>query len=282
MTPVGTSRACVPAYRSLSEFLLLEPHEHAYELADWMERATTALQPLDRKAWDAAYSWLRVTSGLRSISFDMAYDDGGMCAGGDFDLVWSEMMNEWQVYQVRLGYAASAIKALVRALRLPVGDVQAAVEGAESDVKLPQWTRLVHARSLAEHLDQHLAAVPSAAPAPVSSAVRAALDLSRKTANGEMGVPEPGHDDDMNFLPAGHELVCASREAASALLLGGQVLLAGAVEKGIIGAPDEDKYLLDGMWIQGPTGEPVWVDEEIPYGDYLAFLHLEHGEPPLA
>ncbi|RKN72756.1 hypothetical protein D7231_14940 [Streptomyces klenkii] len=280
MTTVRTPRACVPTYRSAEELVLREPHEHAYELADWMQRASLALQPVERQAWDRAYSWLRVTSGLRAISFDMAYDDGGMCAGGDFDFVWSEMMNEWQLHQVRLGYAAVAIKALVRALQLPGGDVSTAVAAAETDGKLTEWTRLVHARPLAEHLGGHLAVGASEADAPVSVAVRAALEMHGRVAAGEVGVPEPEEGDD-TILPAGHELICVGREATSALLLGGQVLLAGAVGQGAIGAPDEDKYLLDGMWIRGAAGDPVWVDEEISYKKYLAFLHLEPGEPPL-
>ncbi|SEC14843.1 hypothetical protein SAMN05428943_1125 [Streptomyces sp. 2314.4] len=86
----------------------------------------------------------------------------------------------------------------------------------------------------------------------------------------------------MRVLPTGRDLVCASREATSSLLIGGQVLLAWAVEKEVIQAPNEHKYLIEGMWIQDSMGKAVWVDDELSYEDYLAFLHLEHGEPPVS
>lgn len=97
---------------------------------------------------------------------------------------------------------------------------------------------------------------------------------------GELHIPEP-EDQETHFLATGQDLVCAGREATSTLLIGGQVLLAWAAEKGTIQAPNDEKYLTDGMWIKDLTGATVWVDDEIPYSDYLAFLHLEHGEPPI-
>lgn len=279
MTIVGPSRTCVPAYRSAPTNALLEPKDHAFELADWLEHASTASASIDLRAWDDAYAWLRVTSGLRAVSFDMAYDDDGMCAGGDFDLVWSEMMNEWQAQQVRLGYATAAIHALVRALRLSDQDIASVIDVAESDLGLSEPSFL-HGRALREHLGAHLSATGCHLTS-VSSAVRAAVELHRMASRGEARVPEPVGDDDMNSLPGARDEICASREATSALLLGGQVLLSSAVKMGRIPMPNEDKCLLDGMWVQKSEGEPVWVDSDIPYGAYLAFLHLEHGEPPV-
>jgi hypothetical protein len=40
-----------------------------------------------------------------------------MCAvGGDSDAVWSEMMEEWQLHLVRLGYVRAVLEAFVRVL----------------------------------------------------------------------------------------------------------------------------------------------------------------------
>lgn len=278
MTIVGPSHPCVPAYRSAPTNALLEPHDHAFELADWLEHASTSSASIDLRAWDDAYAWLRVTSGLRAVSFDMAYDDDGMCAGGDFDLVWSDMMNEWQLQQVRLGYATAAIHALARALRVSDPDIASAIDVAESDLGLRE-PQLLHVRVLGEHLGAHLSAAGCHLTS-VSSAARAAVELHRMASRGEARVPEPAHDDAMNSLPGARDEICASREATSALLLGGQVLLSSAMKMGRLPVPNEDKYLLDGMWVHKANGKPVWVDSEIPYGEYLAFLHLEHGEPP--
>ncbi|MGI5259343.1 hypothetical protein [Streptomyces angustmyceticus] len=277
MTTAGSSRACVPTYRSLPELAVLEPQEHAYELADWIERIPATSHPSQRQVLDSAYSWLRLTSGLRSVSFDMAFDDGGMCGGGDFDLVWSEMMAEWQLHQIRLGYAAAAVEALVRALQLPAATVESAIEGAEADLGV--LTPPAHAVSVAQHLLQHHR--PASTGTSLSAGVGAAMDLRDRAARGELHIPEP-EEHEMGFLATGQDIVCASREATSSLLIGGQVLLAWAVEKEVIQPPNEHKYLIDGMWMQDSMGKAVWVDDEIPYGDYLAFLHLEHGEPPVS
>ncbi|MEK8171514.1 hypothetical protein NKH77_25165 [Streptomyces sp. M19] len=58
-----------------------------------------------------------------------------------------------------------------------------------------------------------------------------------------------------------------------------QLLMAAEVKEDRVAVFD-DKYLLDGMWIPDSAGGSRWVDEEMPYGEYLAVLHLQPGEPP--
>lgn len=212
MTTAGSSRACVPLYRSLPELAVLDPQEHAYELADWIERIPATAHSSQRDGWDSTYSWLRLTSGLRAVSFDMAYDDGGVCVGGDFDVVWSEMMADWQLHQIRLGYAAAAIGALVRALDLPTTEVRSAVEEAEAALRRLGRAHPTHAGSVAQHLLQHHRQA-SIGPS-ISAGVGAAMDLRNRAARGELRIPEP-EDRETHFLATGRELVCASREAAS-------------------------------------------------------------------
>lgn len=178
MTTAGSSRVCVPTYRSLSELAVLEPQEHASELADWIERISATSHSSQRDGWDSAYSWLRLTSGLRSVSFNMAYDDGGMCDSSNFDLVWSEMMADWQLHQIRLGYAAAAMEALVRTLQLGPSEVESAVGEAEAALRDLGRTHPVHAGSVAQHLLQHhreASITPS-----LSAGARAAMDLRNR------------------------------------------------------------------------------------------------------
>ncbi|MEV6547694.1 hypothetical protein AB0M57_03180 [Streptomyces sp. NPDC051597] len=63
------------------------------------------------------------------------------------------------------------------------------------------------------------------------------------------------------------------------LMLAMQLLLAAAVKEDHV-ADIDDKYLLDGMWILDASGGSRWVDGEMLYGEYLAVLHLQPGEPP--
>ncbi|WP_249465264.1 hypothetical protein [Streptomyces fradiae] len=88
--------------------------------------------PGAQSTWETAYKWLRLAQGLRTVTFDMSYDDSGMCSAGlDFDAVWTEMMEEWQQHQVRLGYLRAALEGFVRLLHPDATEPGAAVEAAE-------------------------------------------------------------------------------------------------------------------------------------------------------
>ncbi|MEK8171516.1 hypothetical protein NKH77_25175 [Streptomyces sp. M19] len=89
-------------------------------------------EPRAQNCWDTAYKWLRLAQGLRTVTFDMSYDDGGMCSAGlDFDAVWTEMMEEWQQHQVRLGYLRAALEGFVRLLYPDTAEPGLVVEAAE-------------------------------------------------------------------------------------------------------------------------------------------------------
>ncbi|GAA0687912.1 MULTISPECIES: hypothetical protein [Streptomyces] len=281
MTTPRTGGSCLPSYRTQSTLALSEPQDHVRELADWAEHASAvAGVPGAQEVWDNAYKWLRLAQGLRSMTFDMSYDDGGMCSvGGDFDAVWTEMMEEWQLHQVRLGYLRAALEGFVRLLHPDAAHPGLAIEAAEQLLQHQAEALPVHARAVAEHLGTHCPDHAGGSDAPVATGVAQAIALHEKAVHGRAGIPEPTNDADMNVFAAGHAEVCAAREAATVLLLGIQVLMAAAVKKDRVAAFD-DKYLLDGMWIPDASGDSRWVDEEMPYGEYLAVLHLAPGEPP--
>jgi hypothetical protein len=213
------------------------------------------------------------------VSFDMSYDDGGMCSAGlDFDAVWTEMMEEWQQHQIRLGYLRAALEGFVRLLNPDTTEPGVAVEAAERQLHDHGDAGLTHARAVANHLRAHADGVPGA-DMPVAAAVTQAIALHEMAVRGRAVVPEPESDVDGKVFPAGHADVCAVREASTALLLGIQLLMAAAVQDDRVAVFD-DKYLLDGMWIPNSSGGSRWVDDEMPYGDYLAVLQLQPGEPP--
>ncbi|MFC9129332.1 hypothetical protein ACFT4A_21110 [Streptomyces sp. NPDC057099] len=87
------------------------------------------------------------------MTFDMSYDDGGMCSvGGDFDAVWTEMMEEWQLHQVRLVYLRAALEGFVRLLHPDAAHPCLLVEAAERQLQHHAEALPVHARAVAEHL----------------------------------------------------------------------------------------------------------------------------------
>ncbi|ANW19586.1 hypothetical protein I3J09_16050 [Streptomyces clavuligerus] len=270
---------CLPPYRAQSAMALLDPQEHASELADWVERIPASSEPVEREAWDNVYAWLRLASGLRTVTFDMAYEDGGMCAAGDdFDYVWSNMMGEWQLHQLRLGYTRAALEALVRVLLPDLPTPGPAIDAAELRLARAGQEPPLHAREATRHFLAH--ATESSEPSSLAVAVTQAIGVHELAAHGFTRIPQPAHDDDMQSFPAGHDEICTSKEATSILLLGIQALLAWAVEERHIVAPNEDKFLCEGMWVPDSAGGSQWVDQEISYGDYLAVLQLDHGDPP--
>ncbi|GAA4952579.1 hypothetical protein GCM10023205_12230 [Yinghuangia aomiensis] len=280
MTTARMEGPCLPSYRTLSTLALCEPEDHVRELTDWVEHASavTAL-PGARDSWDTAYKWLRLAQGLRTVTFDMSYDDGGMCSVGiDFDAVWTEMMEEWQQHQVRLGFLRAALEGYARLLHPDSTDPGQAVEAAER-LHHDGSAWLVHARAVADHLRTHVPGVVSGASTPVAAAVTQAIALHETVVRGSAAIPEPGSDADGKVFPTGHAEVCAAKEASTVLLLGIQLLMAAAVLENRVAVFD-DKYVLDGMWIPDSSGGSRWVDEEMPYSEYLAVLHLQPGEPP--
>ncbi|MGW2114245.1 hypothetical protein [Streptomyces zhihengii] len=269
---------CLPPYRARSAMALLDSQEHASELADWVERIPASSEPAERKAWDNVYTWLRLASGLRAVTFDMAYEDGGMCAAGDdFDYVWSNIVGEWQLHQVRLGYTRAALEALVRVLRPDLPTPGPAIEAAEQRLAQGGQEPPLHAPEVTRHFLDH--AMGSSEPASLAAAVTQAIGVHELAAHGFTHIPQPAHDDDMQAFPAGHDEICTAKEATSILLLGTQALLAWAMEEQHIVAPNEDKFLYEGMWVPDAAGGSQWVDQEIAYGDYLAVLQLDHGDP---
>ncbi|TQK44440.1 hypothetical protein FBY35_5944 [Streptomyces sp. SLBN-118] len=281
MTTTRTGGFCLPSYRTQSTLALSELEDHVRELTDWVEHASAVTGvPGAQEVWDNAYKWLRLAQGLRTMTFDMSYDDGGMCSvGGDFDAVWTEMMEEWQLHQVRFGYLRAALEGFVRLLHPDAAQPGLAIEAAERQLQHHAEALPLHARAVAEHLGTHSPAYAGGSDAPVATGVAQAIALHEKAVHGSAGIPEPTNDADMKIFAAGHAEVCAGREASTVLLLGIQLLMAAAVKEDRVAAFD-DKYLLDGMWIPDASGDSRWVDEEMPYGEYLAVLHLAPGEPP--
>ncbi|MFJ4478703.1 hypothetical protein ACIQVR_30010 [Streptomyces xanthochromogenes] len=281
MTTTRTEGVCLPSYRTLPMLALAAPEIHVRELTDWVEHASIVRGgDAEQAGWEHAYKWLRLAQGLRTVVFDMSYDDGGMCAvGGDFDAVWSEMMEEWQLHLVRLGHLRAALEAFVRVLYPDGSQPPAAIERAERHLSYPLSGRPLHVKEVVEHLATHTMD-QAGAPVSVESGMAQAIDVHRQAAHGLAGIPEPTDDGGMTVLPAGHNEICAAREASSAMLLGIQLMLAAAMDEGSVAVLDEDKYLLDGMWIPDLTSGSRWVDEEMPYSAYLALLHLAPGEPP--
>ncbi|MFH8706559.1 hypothetical protein [Streptomyces rubrogriseus] len=281
MTTTWVEGPCLPSYRTLSSLALSEPEDHVRELTDWVEHASAVTGvPGAQNDWDTAYKWLRLAQGLRAVTFDMSYDDDGMCSAGlDFDAVWTEMMEEWQQHQVRLGYLRAALEGFVRLLYPDTAEPGLAVEAAEQQWQHHADAWPVHAHAVADHLRTHASdGVPGAGPS-VAAAVTQAIVLHEMTVRGRAAIPEPGSDDDGKVFPTGHAEVCAAKEASTVLLLGIQLLMTAAVKEDRVAVFD-DKYLLDGMWIPDSAGGSRWVDEEMPYGEYLAVLHLQPGEPP--
>ncbi|MCX2923630.1 hypothetical protein [Streptomyces sp. NEAU-W12] len=281
MTTTGMEGSCLPSYRTLSTLALSEPEDHVRELTDWVEHASAVSGvPGAQNSWDTAYKWLRLAQGLRTVAFDMSYDDGGMCSAGlDFDAVWTEMMEEWQQHQVRLGYLRAALEGFVRLLYPDTGAPGLAVDAAEEKLHRLVGALPVHAHAVADHLRTHAPDGVSGAGTSVAAAVTQAVALHEMAVRGCASVPEPGSDADGKVFPTGHAEVCAVKEASTVLLLGIQLLMAAAVQEDRVAVFD-DKYLLDGMWIPDASGGSRWVDEEMPYGEYLAVLHLQPGEPP--
>lgn len=281
MTTTRTRGSCRPSYRMQSTLALSEPEDHVRELTDWIEHASAVTGvPGAQEVWDNAYKWLRLAQGLRTMTFDMSYDDGGMCSvGGDFDAVWAEMMEEWQLHQVRLGYLRAALEGFVRLLHPDASQPGLAIKAAEQQLRHHAEALPVHARAVAEHLETHSSVHAGGSDAPVASGVAQAIALHEKAVHGRAGIPEPTSNADMKIFAAGHAEVCAAREASTVLLLGIQLLMAVEVKEDRVAAVD-DKYLLDGMWVPDASGGSRWVDEEMPYGEYLAVLHLAPGEPP--
>ncbi|MFI6434482.1 hypothetical protein [Streptomyces sp. NPDC050759] len=280
MTTTRTEGACLPSYRTPSTLALSEPEDHVRELTDWVEHASVvAGAPGAQEGWDSAYKWLRLAQGLRKITFDMSYDDGGMCsAGGDFDVVWTEMMEEWQLHQVRLGYLRAALEGFVQVLHPHAAQPGLAIEVAEQQLQHHAEALPLHARAVAEHLGTHFPDRVGGSE-PVATGVAQVIAQHERAVHGRACIPEPTSDADMKILAAGHAEVCAGREACTMLLLGVQLLMAAAVKEDRVAVFD-DKYLLDGKWVPDSSGGGRWVDEEMPYSEYLAVLHLAPGEPP--
>ncbi|WP_431897572.1 hypothetical protein [Nonomuraea sp. bgisy101] len=282
MTTTHTEGVCLPSYRTLVALALAAPEEHVRELADWVEHASVVRGGATEQAgWESAYKWLRLAQGLRTVTFDMSYDDGGMCAvGGDFDAVWSEMIEEWQLHLVRLGYVRAALEGLVRVLHPDVSQPAIAIEWAEHQLSHRTDVWPLHACEVAEHLTAHARGRADDTAVSVASGVAQAIAVHRQVVHGLAGVPEPTDDADAKIHATGHEEICAAREASTAVMLGIQLLLAAALAEGSIAVLDEDKYLFDGRWVPDGAGGSRWVDEEMLYSEYLAVLHLEPGEPP--
>ncbi|MFI9829778.1 hypothetical protein ACIHIX_19040 [Streptomyces sp. NPDC051913] len=281
MTTTRLEGSCLPSYRTLSTLALSEPEDHVRELTDWVEHASAVTGvPGAQNGWDTAYKWLRLAQGLRTVTFDMSYDDGGMCSAGlDFDAVWTEMMEEWQQHQVRLGYLRAALEGFVRLLHPDTTEPGLAVEAAEQRLQQHPDTWPVHSHAVANHLRMHAPDGVPGAGTPVAAAVTQAIALHEMAVRGHAPIPEPGSDADGKVFPTGRTEVCTVKEASTVLLLGMQLLMAAAVKEDRVAVFD-DKYLLDGMWIPDSAGGNRWVDEEMPYGEYLAVLHLQPGEPP--
>ncbi|MFB7269633.1 hypothetical protein [Streptomyces sp. NPDC056244] len=283
MTSTHAEGVCLPSYRTLPILALAAPEDHIRELTDWVEHASVVHGGATEQAgWQNAYKWLRLAQGLRTLTFDMSYDDGGMCAvGGDFDAVWSEMMEEWQLHMVRLGYVRAALEGFARVLYPDRLYPAAAIERAEQQMSHHVEAWPLHVREVVEHLVTHAPDKADRADVSVASGVAQAIDVHCQAAHGLAGIPEPIDDADMNIYAAGHDEVCVAREASTTVMLGIQLLLAAAMDEGGVAVLNEDKYLLDGKWIPDSVGGNRWVDEEMPYSEYLAVLHLEPGEPEL-
>ncbi|MFD9392999.1 hypothetical protein ACFWBB_20495 [Streptomyces sp. NPDC060000] len=281
MTTTSTEGPCQPPYRTLSMLALADPEDHVRELTDWMEHASARTEAHGaQNDWDNAYRWLRLAQGLRTITFDMSYDDGGMCSAGiDFDGVWTEMMEGWQLHQVRLGYLRAALEGFVRLLHPDAADPGQVIEAAEQQLQHHAEVWPLHAREVAEHLGGHSPDRVASGKASVAAGVVQAIDLHENAVQGRAGIPEPATDADARIFAAGHAEVCAAKEACSVLLLGIQLLMAAATNENRVAVFD-DKYLLDGKWVPDSSGGSRWVDEEMLYSEYLAVLHLEPGEPP--
>ncbi|QXE35503.1 hypothetical protein KQY30_15790 [Streptomyces sp. GMY02] len=281
MTTPQAEGLCLPSYRTLPTLALSEPEDHVRELTDWVEHASAVNgAPGAQNSWDTAYKWLRLAQGLRTVTFDMSYDDGGMCSAGlDFDAVWTEMMEEWQQHQIRLGYLRAALEGFVRLLYPDTVEPGLAVETAEQQLHQHVGAWPVHAHAVADHLRTHAPDGASGVGTSVAAAVTQAIALHEMAVRGSASVPEPDSDEDGKVFPTGHAEVCAVKEACTMLMLAMQLLLAAAVKEDRV-ADFDDKYLLDGMWIPDASGGSRWVDGEMPYGEYLAVLHLQPGEPP--
>jgi hypothetical protein len=281
MTTARMESPCRPSYRTLSTLALAEPEDHVRELTDWVEHASARTGvPGVQDDWDNAYRWLRLAQGLRTISFDMSYDDGGMCSAGiDFDAVWTEMMEGWQLHQVRLGYVRAALEGFVRLLHPDAAGPGPVIEAAEQQLQHRADVWPLHAREVAQHLCAHSPARVATAGVSVAAGVVQAIALHDMAVQGRACIPEPVADADAKIFAAGHAEVCAAKEASTVLLLGIQMLMAAAVNEDRVAVFD-DKYLLDGRWVPDSSGGSRWVDEEMPYSEYLAVLHLEPGEPP--
>ncbi|MEV5329014.1 hypothetical protein AB0K67_33210 [Nonomuraea sp. NPDC052634] len=233
MTTNHTEGVCLPSYRTLAALALAAPEEHVRELTDWVEHASVVRGgAAERAGWESAYKWLRLAQGLRTVTFDMSYDDGDMCAvGGDFDAVWSEMMAEWQLHLVRLGYVRAALEGFVRVLCSDGSQPAIAIERAEHQLSRRTDVWPLHAREVAQHLTAHARDRADSTTVSVASGVAQAIAVHRQAVHGLAGVPEPITDADAKIHAAGHEEICAAREASTAVMLGIQ-LAGGSAGRG--------------------------------------------------
>ncbi|GII84181.1 hypothetical protein Ssi03_21710 [Sphaerisporangium siamense] len=282
MTTDDAEGVCLPLYRTQASLALATPENHVRELTDWVEHAFVVRgEAVQQEGWESAYKWLRLAQGLRTMTFDMSYEDGGMCAvGDDFDAVWSEMMEEWQLHLVRLGYVRAALEGFVRVLYPHSSQPATAIEEAEHHLSHRADVWPLHAREVAQHLTAHTRDRADGTAVSVASGVAQAIAVHHQVVHGLAGIPEPIHDVDAKVHAAGREAICAAREASTAVMLGIQLLLARALAEGSIAVLNEDKYLFDGRYVPDGAGGSRWVDDEMPYSEYLAVLHLEPGEPP--
>ncbi|MEU7090906.1 hypothetical protein [Kitasatospora aureofaciens] len=277
----------LPAQRT--DVTFLDVTEHAWELYDWVERAGSFPGASGEPSGNM-YNWLRLTSGVRAIKFNMEYDDGGMCSGGDdFDYMWSEMMDKLHFRLAQLAYARAAFEAAGHLLLPDVPDGDSVLEAVLGVLKQADTSMPYGAATVGESLTAYLAeapatyrggvGVPGVGTGGFSAALRAAIALQDRAGRGLLRIPQPLSDYD-DLRPTGEIETEAAAEGATVLLMAVQALLGWAVAEGLIGAPNEDKYLLDGMWLPDGNGGGSWVEEEMSYADYLPVLHLVQGEQP--
>ncbi|MEU8276584.1 hypothetical protein ACFYOK_20030 [Microbispora bryophytorum] len=141
----------------------------------------------------------------------MSYDDGVMCAvGGDFDAVWSEMMEEWQLLLVRLGYVRAALEGFVRVLYRDGSQPATAIERAEHQLSHRTDVWPLHACVVAEHLTAHAWDRADGTAVSVVSGLAQAIAVHHQAVHGLSGIPEPTDDTDAKIHAAGHEEICAA------------------------------------------------------------------------
>lgn len=128
----------------------------------------------------------------------------------------------------------AALEGFVRALYPDCAQPVAAIERAERQLSHRTYAWPVHSRAVAEHLRGHVRNQPSDTAASVASGVAAEMALHRQAVHGIAAVPAPIDDVDAKIHATGHEEICAAREATTAVMLGIQVLLAAALDEGML------------------------------------------------